>query len=107
MLHALVVLEKYFVDVRMDRPEIALEIGNENRHGCLRDGEDAADNVADPIFLPQAKVTSDDPACIREQLDRQARYLYGHEDLPRQKIGCSDRAKASVSWAARSVPAWR
>ena len=87
MFDGLVVLEEYFVNVGVNRPEIALEVGNESRHGCLGNGEYAANNIADPIVLPQAKETSDDPTCIREQLDRQASYMYRHQELLCQVSG--------------------
>jgi hypothetical protein len=67
MFDGLVVREEYFVNVWVDRPEVALEVGNESRDGCLGNGEYAPNNIPDPIFLPRGKVTSDDPTCIREQ----------------------------------------
>ena len=72
-------LEEYCVNVRVDRPEIALEVGNESRDRWLGNGEYAPDDIPDPIFLSQAKVTSDDPLCIREQLDRQSPYMDIHK----------------------------
>jgi hypothetical protein len=78
MFDGLVVLEKDIVNVRVDRPEIALELANESRDRCLGNREQAADNIPDPILLARAEVTSDDPACIREQLNRQASYMHTH-----------------------------
>ena len=77
MFDGLVMLEKDIVNVRVDRPEIALEVGNESRDCCLGNREQAANNIPDPILLSRAKETSDDPTCIREQLNRQA-FLHAH-----------------------------
>ena len=41
--------------------------------------EQAANNIPDPLLLSRSKETSDDPACIREQLNRQASYLHTHK----------------------------
>ena len=49
MFDGLVVLEENCVDVWVDRPEIALEVGNQSGDGCLGNGEDAPDNIPDPI----------------------------------------------------------
>ena len=61
-----VMLEEYLIDVWVDRPEIALEVRDESRDAGLGNGQDAPNDISNPIFLAQAKVPSDDPACIRE-----------------------------------------
>jgi len=62
----------------VDRPEIAFEVANERRDRRLGNREQAANNIPDPILLSRPKVTSDDPTCIREQLNRQASYMHTH-----------------------------
>jgi len=80
MFDRLVVLEKDVVNVWVDRPKIALEIGNQSRDSCLGNRQQPADNIPDPILLSRAKVTSDDPTWIREQSNRQASYLHIHNE---------------------------
>ena len=67
-------------NVWVDRPKIALEIGNQSRDSCLGNRQQPADNIPDPILLSRAKVTSDDPTWIREQSNRQASYLHIHNE---------------------------
>ena len=76
MLDGLVMLEKDVVDVRVDRPEIALEVGS-SVATCLGNGEQATDDIPDPVLLSRAKEPGNDPTCIRQQLNRQA-FLHAH-----------------------------
>ena len=77
-LDGLVVLEENCVDVWVNRAEIAPEVGNQSDHGCLGNGEDAPDNIPDPVDFSGAEVTRNDPTRVREQLDRQAPHVHGH-----------------------------
>jgi hypothetical protein len=55
MFDDVVMLEKDIVNVWMDEPEIALEIGNESRDCDLGNRERATHNIPNPVFLSRPK----------------------------------------------------
>ena len=76
----LVVLEEDVVDIRVPRPEVAVELGQEGRDVCHGDGQQPPDDVPDPVHLPGVEEPGDDSARIRQELDRQARHMDGHRN---------------------------
>src|SRR5580765_8278562 len=78
--------EENVTNVWMDGPEIALELGNESRDRRFWRGEYAINNISNAVFLPQSEKTSDDPTCVREQLNRQASNVYRHDNLLCQSL---------------------
>jgi hypothetical protein len=74
--------EKDVVDVGMPRLEVVNEAGQKGLDLGVGNGQQPLDDVLDPVLLARPKEPSDDPAWIRQELDRQSSYVHGHRQTP-------------------------
>ena len=90
MLDHFKMFEKDVVDVRVHRPEVALEAGQERLDLGLGNGQQPLDDVPDPVLLSRPKEPGNDPSWIRQQLDRQSSHMHCHRELPYRQKKCQD-----------------
>src|SRR5687767_13681457 len=79
MFDGRVVLAKDVVDVRMDGPEVALQLRQQVRDVRFGDGEQAANNAAHPVLVSKAEESCNDTARVRLEFDGQALYMDCHK----------------------------